>query len=86
MNRNNSKLQIKAREHAERVIAKQESIADFKHRIALLMRNKEGGKQYSIIGAARPDPSLVRCHGKDGRLTTCPRGGAALQQWQRDNR
>jgi hypothetical protein len=38
----------------------QESIADFKHRIALLMRNREGGKQYSIIGAARPDPCVVR--------------------------
>jgi hypothetical protein len=38
----------------------QESIADFKHRIALLMRNKEGGKQYSIIGAARPHPCVVR--------------------------
>jgi hypothetical protein len=32
----------------------QETIADFKQRIAVLMRNREGGKQYSIIGAARP--------------------------------
>jgi hypothetical protein len=24
------------------------------------MRNKEGGKQYSIIGAARPDPCVIR--------------------------
>ena len=38
----------------------QESIADFKHRIALLMRNREGGKQYSIIGAARPHPCVIR--------------------------
>ena len=38
----------------------QESMADFKARIALLMRNKEGGKIYSVIGAARPDPALVR--------------------------
>jgi hypothetical protein len=38
----------------------QESIADFKHRIALLMRNREGGKAYSIIGAARPDPCVIR--------------------------
>jgi hypothetical protein len=42
-------------------MSKQESIADFKQRIALLMRNREGGKQYSIIGAARPDPCVVRC-------------------------
>ena len=25
----------------------QETIADFKHRIALIMRNREGGKQYT---------------------------------------
>lgn len=37
-----------------------ESMADFKHRIALLMRNREGGKVYSIIGAARPDPCVIR--------------------------
>jgi hypothetical protein len=38
----------------------QETIADFKHRIALMMRNKEGGKVYSIIGAARPHPCTIR--------------------------
>ena len=38
----------------------QESIADFKHRIALLMRNREGGKVYSIIGAAPAHPCVVR--------------------------
>lgn len=32
----------------------QETIADFKQRIALLMRNREGGKQYSMVGAAPP--------------------------------
>jgi hypothetical protein len=37
-----------------------ESMADFKHRIALLMRNREGGAQYSIIGAAPADPCVVR--------------------------
>jgi hypothetical protein len=37
-----------------------ESMADFKHRIALLMRNKEGGKIYSIIGAAPSDPCVIR--------------------------
>jgi hypothetical protein len=42
------------------MVKPQESIADFKHRIALLMRNKEGGKQYSIIGAARPHPCVIR--------------------------
>jgi hypothetical protein len=38
----------------------QESIADFKQRIALLMRNREGGKVYSMIGAAPPDPCVIR--------------------------
>ena len=37
-----------------------ESLADFKHRIALIMRNREGGAVYSIIGAAKAHPSLVR--------------------------
>jgi hypothetical protein len=37
-----------------------ESIADFKHRIALIMRNREGGAHYSIVGAARPDSCVVR--------------------------
>jgi hypothetical protein len=39
---------------------KQETMAEFKHRIALLMRNREGGKVYSIIGAARPHPCVIR--------------------------
>jgi hypothetical protein len=39
---------------------RQETMAEFKHRIALLMRNREGGKVYSIIGAARPHPCVIR--------------------------
>jgi hypothetical protein len=38
----------------------QETMAEFKHRIALLMRNREGGRVYSMIGAARPHPCIVR--------------------------
>jgi hypothetical protein len=30
-----------------------ESVADFKHRIAVIMRERETGKRYSIIGASR---------------------------------
>lgn len=37
-----------------------ETLADFKHRIALLMRNQKGGEIYSVIGAAKPDPCVVR--------------------------
>jgi hypothetical protein len=37
-----------------------ETIAEFKHRIALLMRNREGGKVYSVIGASPADPCVVR--------------------------
>lgn len=52
----------------------QESIADFKHRIALMMRNREGGKVYSIIGAARPDPCVVRCRHTNKHWTNKRRG------------
>jgi hypothetical protein len=31
-----------------------ESVADFKQRIALMMRERETGKRYSVIGASRP--------------------------------
>jgi hypothetical protein len=31
----------------------QETVADFKQRIAIIMRERETGKKYSIIGAAR---------------------------------
>lgn len=37
-----------------------ESVADFKHRIAIIMRERETGKRYSIIGAARSHPCVVR--------------------------
>jgi hypothetical protein len=36
---------------------RQETMAEFKHRIALLMRNREGGKVYSIIRSS-PTSSL----------------------------
>lgn len=42
-----------------------ESLADFKHRIALIMRNREGGAVYSMIGAAKPDPCVVRPKARD---------------------
>jgi hypothetical protein len=31
----------------------QETIADFRHRIALMIREQETGKKYSIVGACR---------------------------------
>ena len=39
---------------------KNESVADFKTRIARYMREKETGKRYSIIGAAPASPELLR--------------------------
>lgn len=36
-----------------------ESVADFKARIAQIMRKKEG-KSYSVIGAAHAHPCVVR--------------------------
>jgi hypothetical protein len=37
-----------------------ESVADFKHRIARIVRERETGKKYSIIGAAPTPPALLR--------------------------
>jgi hypothetical protein len=37
-----------------------ESVADFKARIALMMRERETGKRYSVIGAARSHPCVTR--------------------------
>jgi hypothetical protein len=45
----------------------QESVADFKHRIALMIRERETGKKYSIIGAARASACVLR--GPDAGLT-----------------
>jgi len=33
--------------------------ADFKAKIARIMRERETGKRYSVIGASRADPSVV---------------------------
>jgi hypothetical protein len=37
-----------------------ESVADFKQRIAIMVRERETGKKYSIIGAAPTPPALLR--------------------------
>lgn len=37
-----------------------ESVADFKHRLARMARERETGKRYSIIGAAPSHPCVVR--------------------------
>lgn len=39
---------------------KQESVADFKQRIAIIMRKRNGYGSYSIVGAAHADPCVVR--------------------------
>jgi hypothetical protein len=39
---------------------KQESVADFKQRIAIIMRKRNGYGDYSIVGAAKSDPCVVR--------------------------
>jgi hypothetical protein len=38
----------------------QESVADFKQRLALMIRERETGKKYSVIGAAPTPPALLR--------------------------
>jgi hypothetical protein len=47
----------------KKVHATVESIGDFRERIARLMRNRETGKKYSVIGAARAHKSVVRSNG-----------------------
>jgi hypothetical protein len=37
-----------------------ESVADFKQRLAIIMRERETGKKYSIVGASRADECVVR--------------------------
>ena len=37
-----------------------ESVSDFKARIALLMRQRETGKKYSIMGASRAHECVVK--------------------------
>jgi hypothetical protein len=58
-----------------------ESVADFKQRIAIMMRERETGKKFSIVGGPRTDECLVRKnkrrwekrHGKagHGELSRC---------------
>lgn len=38
----------------------QESVADFKQRIAIIMRKRNGYGSYSMVGAAMSDPCVVR--------------------------
>jgi len=38
----------------------QEIVSDFKARIALLMRERETGKKYAIVGASRAHECVVR--------------------------
>lgn len=43
-----------------------ESVADFKQRIAIMMRERETGKKYSIVGAARAHDCVIRKHTQYG--------------------
>ena len=43
------------------ILPQPESVADFKQRIALIMRNRDGsGKVYSMVGASRAPECCVR--------------------------
>jgi hypothetical protein len=37
-----------------------ETVADFKSRLALMMRERETGKKYSVMGGPRAHDSVVR--------------------------
>jgi hypothetical protein len=41
-------------------ISQPDTVADFKHRIAIIMRERETGIKYSIIGGPRADDCVVR--------------------------
>jgi hypothetical protein len=45
----------------------QETVADFKQRIAIMMRQRETGKRYSIVGASRAHECVVRKNRKPKR-------------------
>jgi hypothetical protein len=54
-------MNIKQRSGKRRLILPQpESVSDFKSRIARMMRERETGQRYSVIGAARAHPCVVR--------------------------
>jgi hypothetical protein len=61
-----------------------ESVADFKARIALMMRERETGKRYSIIGAARSHPCVTRYGiagpGREYEANPDPRFNAAVRE------
>lgn len=62
-----------------------ETVADFRQRIALMMRNMEAaatGKRYSMVGGPRAHSSVVRQPGSAGTNPpnkTTPRGAQARQ-------
>lgn len=75
------KIRLPATSYEERCKAREtekqpyESVSDFKHRLAIIMRERETGKRYSIIGAARPHPCVIRNKSldntnRDGILTS----------------
>ena len=37
-----------------------ESVSDFKARIAIMMRERETGKKFSVMGGPRAHPSVLR--------------------------
>ena len=41
-------------------ISQPESVSDFKQRIAIMMRERETGKKYSVMGGPRADDCVVR--------------------------
>lgn len=45
---------------APRILPQPESVADFKQRIAIIMRERETGHKYSIIGGPRAPEGCVR--------------------------
>jgi hypothetical protein len=43
-----------------RIQPQPESVSDFKARIALMMRERETGKTYSMVGASRAHECVIR--------------------------
>jgi hypothetical protein len=53
----------------------QETVSDFRHRIAQIMREREQGKRFSLVGAAPANPCVVRVRRRKRRNADAPKAG-----------
>lgn len=56
----------------------QESVADFRARLAIMMRERDTGKRYSVIGAAPANECVVRRYGQPSFLNAIHDDGSPV--------